>query len=193
MARFIDISLPGFEDVMARLRALPGAIQNRVIRPGLRAGAKEAAARARALAPRGEGRLGAGNWKVRAMRASTQRARKAVGYRALSPTRQSLRIKPGRTWYYPYSQEFGWMSGRRAILGSSRLLSVLTPSTRRAIEAQHAKTSRRRKIPGKRFMQKALLGSPDTITAAVAREMLARMDQFDSERAAEGDSDGAED
>ena len=169
-AKFIDVFVTGFPEVTTALRNLSPVVQGKVVRPAMRAGARVAMMRARGLAPRHTRRLATGDWKVK-----PSKRRNFVGSVVLSPTRRSLGIKPEATGYYPTSQNWGWLSGRRAILGLHGLRRTLTRATREAIEAAHAKATGRRRIPGKRFMQQALFGYLPMIYQAVAAEAQSRL------------------
>jgi len=114
MAKFIDISLVGDAKLQADLKALPIAMQRKLVRKGLRVAGnihlKAAKAEALAFSKGAEGRLDAPfmpqvakGLKLRALK----RSRKGFGVRIVTPTREELGLPPGRKGYPPAHIELG--------------------------------------------------------------------------------------
>ncbi len=166
MARFIDLQIEGLPVLNRAFARLPYVLQGKVLRPALRDASRIVLDRARQLAPRRSGRLAAGKWTIRA---ATGR-KGIVGVRVNSPTREQLGIPATATGFYPYSQEFGWVAGRRRA-GSLRGKSHAAQTRRRIALAKGTA----RKIPGRRFMHAALFGAQDQVRERVGQVMSERI------------------
>ena len=99
----IDIKLLGDKSLSRTFSRLPGAVQKKLLRKGLRAGAKIVLARARILAGRISKQLGR-LLKVRALK----RSRRRMGVLVVAPTKAKLGIPEDAKGYWPAHIEFGF-------------------------------------------------------------------------------------
>ena len=114
MAKFIDISLIGDAKLQADLKALPIAIQRKLVRHGLRIAGnihlKAAKQAALGYTKGGEGRLDEPQMpklaKLLKLR-SLPRSRRGFGVKIVTPTREELGIPPTRKGYWPAHAELG--------------------------------------------------------------------------------------
>jgi HK97 gp10 family phage protein len=102
MAQAFDISLLGDRELQQQFRALPLAVQRKLLRQSFRAALRPVLTAARAAAPRLTGRL-ARTLRLRALR----RRRGQLGMMVISGTRESLNIPADHPWYYPAHVELG--------------------------------------------------------------------------------------
>lgn len=107
----IGLALEGDKKLQRKLAKLPNAMNNKIARPALRAGAKliadETKKNARAASTRGSResilKRVAARLKVRAMK----RSRTRVGFRILTPPKEQLGLSPSHKWYPPAHIELG--------------------------------------------------------------------------------------
>jgi len=102
MASAVDISLVGDKALTKKLHRLEGPAQKRIVRKGLRVGAKPVLAAAKAKVPVKTGRTKAG-LKIR----SAGRSRSRIGVVVKTPPRAALGIAADDPNYYPMSVEYG--------------------------------------------------------------------------------------
>lgn len=177
----LDIQLRGFPEATAALRALPQGEVRKALGAGLRAGLGVVRIRAKAFAPRRTFRLAQGTWTIR-----RSKRRSLFAFRLGVPVRAALGIRPSASGFYPYSQEFGWKPyggapqqgplpfvpggrGRRSAVARGGM----TARAARATLSDHV-----RKVPGQRFMRNALFGQRSMVLDAVARAVIARVEQI---------------
>lgn len=181
MARSLNIHLEGYDELSDRLMALPDVVRTKVVRPGLRAGAKVVAIRVKAT--NYSRRLRSAAWKVRA----AARSRTRIGFQVVSPRRPDLGIG-GEDGYWPAFNELGWRTGRpvQGPLDFDKTTRVLVQGKwgtywrsikggRTKAQAQSELQSGRHKIPGRWNFRQALMGSASMIVSEIARECTARM------------------
>lgn len=102
MAQAFDISLLGDRELQQQFRALPLAVQRKLLRQSFREALRPVLTAARAAAPRLTGRL-ARTLRLRALK----RRRGRLGMMVISGTRESLGIPASHPWYYPAHVELG--------------------------------------------------------------------------------------
>lgn len=138
MAKFIDISLVGDAKLQADLKALPIAIQRKLIRKGMRTAGnielKAAKEAAMSFSKGAEGRLDepfmpkiAKGLKLRALK----RSRKGFGVRIVTPTREELGLAPTRKGYPPTHIEFGTGASKK---GGTKVMRPALPYMRRSFD-----------------------------------------------------------
>ena len=102
MAQAFDISLIGDRELQQQFKALPLAVQRKLLRQSFRQALRPVLTAARAAAPRLTGRL-ARTLRLRALR----RRRGQLGMMVISGTRESLNIPADHPSYYPAHVELG--------------------------------------------------------------------------------------
>lgn len=103
MAKAIDISIFGDEELQAKLAAMTLKVQRKIVRQALRKGGKRVRDEARRLAPVETGALK----KSIKVRAARNLRRGSFGIAVLTGTRAELGISPEAKYYYPAVVEFG--------------------------------------------------------------------------------------
>lgn len=102
MAKMVDITMLGDKKLSRKLARLPVAMQRKVVRPSLRAGAKPMLASAKQNCPVKTGKLKK-SLKLRALKAR----RGNFGVMVRTGTREDLGIPADAKGYYPIAVEFG--------------------------------------------------------------------------------------
>lgn len=96
----------GFADLRKQLRGLPKAVGSKILRNGLRAGARVIRDEARIRAPKKSGRL-AKSIKVKARKKKGG----VIGVKVVTGTREELQIRKDDPYYYPQHVELGHKAG----------------------------------------------------------------------------------
>ena len=139
MAKFVSIEVLGDKALQRKLKALPIALERKIVRKALRAAAKPVLATAKAMVPVESGKLQKG-LKLRAL---TKQKRGQFGVQVRTPTRDELGLPYAERYYYPAHLELGHgnVAGRpflRNALDSNRTTStaIAAREIRAGIEAE---------------------------------------------------------
>ena len=140
MAKFVSIEVLGDKALQRKLKAIPIALERKIVRKALREAARPVLATAQALVPVESGKLKKG-LKLRALR---KQKRGQFGVQVRTPTHDELGTPYGlRAYYYPAHLELGHgnVAGRpflRNALDSNRTTStaIAAREIRAGIEAE---------------------------------------------------------
>jgi HK97 gp10 family phage protein len=108
----IRVELKGFEHITRKFDELGRGIQNKVMSPALKAGAKVILTRTKELVPVGTKIKGNKTYKPGRLRKSLKvkkgvRSRKSISWYIQTGTREKLGIAKSDKGYYPFSLEYG--------------------------------------------------------------------------------------
>lgn len=183
----IRIEMIGHDKLVAAFNGLADKWQKKLLRPGLRAGAKVIRAAAIREAPRAEdddkdGKHLADSFKIKALKRDRSK-RGRLGYVVISGKRTDLGITG--SGYYPAHIEFGYVAGRRSVNSLevdnlAFLSSLVTGKNRRVIEgvkkrASYMSSLPARQIPANPYMKRALESARTAAMQAISDEIAARM------------------
>ena len=100
----IDFKLLGIKELEAKFRRLPDRVQKKILRPSMRAGAKEVQQAAKAAVPKDTGRL-----RRSLILKAIKRSRNRIGFVVRTKGREFFGIDAGSKWYYPAIIEYGYV------------------------------------------------------------------------------------
>jgi HK97 gp10 family phage protein len=163
----MTIDLEGFDALTRAFNSLPGALQNRFLRPALRAGAKVMLKSVQRTAPRSDQAPHVDmTLKIKAMKRKQGR----VGFVVITGKREALGIK-NRDTYYPAHIEYGYLAGPRV---QGPINPAKGESTRAAARRLQFEGGRRH-IPANPFMKRGLEQGRAEATEAIAQELSRRL------------------
>jgi HK97 gp10 family phage protein len=155
------IEVTGLKQLGETLRALDDKMIKKVVRKGLRAGAKVTLAAVRADAPKRTGTMA----RAFAVSGGRQKNKGTIG----------VQVAVGKKWFvgdqfYAGFQEFGWSVGKRTT-------EIVRHQERTRKGKKSLFTDTRRRIPGKHFVEQAAERTAEAAVAAIVETIRAEIDK----------------